>query len=1126
MKISRNSICRRIVFFATLCFVASNEAFAQSTYGRISGAVTDSSSAAVRGAKVEVVNEQTQVTRSLETSPEGRYSVGDLDPGKYTVAAGATGFNRTEHKEVTLLARDEIVIDLQLTVASAAPTTVEVVGTPVVSEDLTRFDSKTGDDINSLALNFRATASPSPIVVATLTAGVQEDSGGNITIAGQLPNVTSYSVDGVSTQNVRYGGPNRDLFPSVEGIAEFQVNTAVSNAEFSQPSSITVISRGGTNDFHGGGFWYFQRDAWNSPDQISGVTPLGNANTFGASLGGPVLLPGYNGKNKTFFFFDYEGVRLNSNTAISTNTIPSAWINGDFSGSGVIVNGLNGNPLPGNKVPASQINSTSAYLIPYLFPAATNPETALTAPNLVTSFPGKYTNDGFDGRLDQNFGSNHHLWGHVTQKTVSSIGTDAAIGAGGAGDTTYNPLLGPFSTDEDLTNIAASYSWIIKPNLINELRFGYTRANYTFSYPEALQGNSIVSGAGILGLPGPPKNGLGGVPVVYIGDILGGETNDFGHPRVNKNGIIEIGDIVSWIHGRHTMKFGFEFRHYNYQDNITFNLGDEYGDYFQNGSDAQGFATFLQGRIDDAEQAQNGPDGKPYNSHYGGFAQDEWRILPNFTLTAGLRYEVNTPFNDQTHQLGNFDTSVKGGELVIQNEETNLINPLWRAAVGNTPFVTASQVGLPDTLRYTYYGNIQPRIGVAWSPDSKTSIRSAMGIYSVPVLGAVVYSLLGVDTSYYADYGATMFPDAFPTGANAPTAYPGYRRANPFNLKDPKVIQWNFSIDRAIGWNSVIRASYTGSHTYNLIYSPDLNQVEPNTVGYAALVATPALREQNLLYPNFREVLTRANGPSAKYDAMTLELNRPFSTHLHFYNNYTWAKNITNALGAAPSSAIPTGGQGDNGENANNYFNIAADSGNAYFMPRQRFVSTFVYDLPFGTGQRYLGNIGRAANLAVGGWYVTGVTLAQTGLWLTPYFPSSLSDPSGTFPLSRSVKQQRPDCAAGQTGYLSNPTTADYFNVNAFSVPASDIGRFGNCGVGILEGPGTVTYSMSVGKRFAITERVALQYEAQFANLFNILNKGVPNTDIASSSFGLISQSQAVEQGGPRSIQMMLRLRF
>jgi hypothetical protein len=210
----------------------------------------------------------------------------------------------------------------------------------------------------------------------------------------------------------------------------------------------------------------------------------------------------------------------------------------------------------------------------------------------------------------------------------------------------------------------------------------------------------------------------------------------------------------------------------------------------------------------------------------------------------------------------------------------------------------------------------------------------------------------------------------------------------------------------------------------------------------------------------------------------------------------------------------------------NNYYDIASDSGNAYYMPRHRFVSTFLYDLPFGRGQKYLGGVGHAADLAVGGWRVTGITLAQSGPWLTPYFPSSLSDPSGTFALSRSVKQQRPDCVAGQSGYLANPATADYFNVNAYSIPASDIGRFGNCGVGILEGPGTVSFSMSVGKNFPITERIGLRYEAQFANLFNIVNDAPPNTNVASSSFGLISQSQQVEQGGPRSIQMMLRLRF
>ena len=1127
MELSRHFIHRRMAGFAVLCLVTSAAALAQSTYGTINGSVTDPSSAAVHGATVEATNQQTQVKHSLVTNAEGRYRFVNLDPGVYAVSGSAPGFSVTERKGVVLQAREELPIDLQLAVASAAATTVEVIGTPVIAEQLTQSDSKSGDAITDLPLNFRATASPSPIVVADLAPGVETDSGGNITIAGQLPTATSFSLDGISTQLPRYGGPTHDLFPSVEGIAEFRVNTAANSAEFSQATDITVISKSGSNEFHGGAFWYFQRQDMNSADPISGIIPTGDANTFGMSIGGPVLLPHvYDGKNKTFFYFDYEGVRLDSNTLISTNTPPTAWMNGDFSGAGATIDGLNGQPLPGNKVPASQINAVSAKLIPSVFPTPTSSETALTSPNLVTSFPGTYSNDGFDGRMDHNFSANHHVWARVTQKTIASVGTDAAIGAGGSGDTTYNPLMGSFSTDSDLTNTAASYNWIIKPTLINELRFGYTRANFTFGYPEAAQGESIVQNAGIEGLPGQPKNGLGGIPVFYIGDIMGGETNPYGHPRVNKNATTEIGDNLSWILGRHTVKVGVEGRRLSYQDNITFNLGDEYGDYFYNGSDAQGFATFLLGRVDDAEQAQNGPDGKPYGYHFGGFAQDEWRLRPNFTLTAGLRYEVNTPFSDQTHQLGNFDTNVPGGELVIQNEETGLINPLWREAVGSTPFVTASQVGWPDTLRETYWGNIQPRLGLAWSPESKTSIRASIGLYSVPVLGAVLYSLLGVDTSYYADYGTTYFPNAFPSGVGSAPAYPGYRRANQYNLKDPRVIQWNFSIDHDLGWNTLIRASYTGSHTYNLIYSPDLNQVEPNTVGYAALVATPALRQQNLKYPNFREVLTRADGPSAKYDALSLEANHRFAHDLTFSNSYTWAKSITNALGVAPSSAIPTGGQGDNGDNVNNIYNIAADEGNAYYLPRQRFVSTLVYDLPIGRGKKYFGGVSRFANAAVGGWRVTGITLAQTGPWLTPYFPSSLADPSGTFPASRSVKQQRPDCVSGQSGYLSNPTTADYFNVNAFSVPASNIGRFGNCGVGTLEGPGTAVFSSSVGKTFAISERVGVRYEAQFANLFNILNKAAPNMNVASSSFGLISQSQLVEQAGPRSIQMMLRFQF
>jgi hypothetical protein len=1120
---------KRNVRLAVAILFLSGAAFAQSTYGTIYGNITDPSAAIIRDAVVEATNTSTGVVRSVKTNAEGYFSFVNLDPGTYSISASAESFAPAEEKGIPLLAREERRVDLQLLVAGATATTVEVTAQTPVSEQLTLSDSKSGDVINSLALNFRATSDPSPIGVATLAPQVQSDSSGNITISGQLPTATSFSLDGISTQLVRQGGPTHDLFPSVEGIAEFRVNSAANSAEFAQPTDLTVISRSGTNDFHGGAFWYFQRESINTQDQISGIIPTGNANTFGASIGGPVLFPHiYNGKNKTFFYFDYEGVRLSTNSLIDTNTIPASWRTGNFSGAGTtIVNPITGIPFANNMIPQPLINSVSQKLIPSIFPTATNGENAITSPNLVQPFPGTYNNDGFDGRLDQNFGSNHHLYGRVTQKGISSVGTDAALGAGGAGDASYNPLMGPFTTNSDLTNVAISYSWVIKPTLINELRFGYTRANFTFSYPEAAEGNSIVSSAGIEGLPGPPKNGLGGVPVFYMGDILGGATNPYGHPRVNKNRTIEVGDNLSWIRGRHSVKFGVDFRRLDYEDNITFNLGDEYGDYYYTGNDAQAFSTFLLGIVPDAVQAQNGPDGKPFGYHFGGFAQDEWRLHPNLTVTFGLRYEVNTPFNDQTHQLGNFDTKIPGGALIIQNEETNLINPLWRQAVGNTPFLTASQAGYPDTLRYTDFNNIQPRLGIAWSPghDSKTSIRASAGRYSVPVLGAVLYSLLGVDTSYYADYGTTTFPDAFPTGAGAAAAHPGYRRANQWDLADPSVYQWNASIDHSIGWNTVLRASYTGSHTYNLIYSPDLNQIAPNTVGYAALTATTALRQQNLLYPNFREVLTRANGPSDKYQALTFEANKRFSNGLQMFNNYTYAKNITNALGAAPSSAIPIGGQGDNGDNVENIYNIAADSGNAFFNPRHRFVSTFVYDLPFGRGQHFMGGVSRAANLAIGGWHVTGVTLLQTGSWLTPYFPSSLSDPSGTFPSDRSVSIQRPDCN-GQTGYLSNPTTADYFNVSAFSVPASNIGRFGNCGVGILQGPPTHTFSMSAGKTFFLTERVGLLYEAEFSNLFNIENKAIPNMNVASSSFGQITQSQDVQQAGPRSIQMQLRLRF
>jgi hypothetical protein len=630
--------------------------------------------------------------------------------------------------------------------------------------------------------------------------------------------------------------------------------------------------------------------------------------------------------------------------------------------------------------------------------------------------------------------------------------------------------------------------------------------------------------------------------------LLGGATNQFGHPRDTKNGIWEVGDNLSWSHGKFNTKFGVDFRRVNYQDNITFEVGDEYGDYTISGSyvcaaavqkaypEACAAAQLDLGYLNEGDQAQNGPDGKPYGYHWDFFGQTAYKLRPNLTVTVGLRYELNLPLQDATNQLGQFDylkNSPYYGKLIYDQGEK--LSPAWVAAVGGMDqFVLNTQVGLPLSLRYTDKANIQPRLGLSWSPRSGTVLRAAGGMYSVPVLGAVLYSLLGVDTSNFGSYfptggpGSMTWSNVYGGGAAGPppcpTSCPGYRRANQWDLKDPRVIQWNAAFEQNVGFRSAFKASYVGSHTYDLIYSPDLNQIPANTLGYWAYRAANGAN-----FPNFREVLTRANGPGDKYEAVILEFNRHFGHGLTFDNAFTLTWNRTNALGAAPSSAIPVGGQGDNGGNVLNVYDIATATGNAFYDPRKRFLSTLVYELPVGRGKQFLGSSSRALDLFVGGWSVSGITLYHSGFWLTPYFPSSLSDPSGTAPQYRSVSAQNPDCVASASGYLSNPTVASYFNVNAYSVPASDIGRFGNCGVGILQGPNTVTFSTSLAKTVHLNERFAIRYEAQFANLFNINNWGFPNLNVGSSSFGKITSQQdgtPGSQAGPRSIQMALRLIF
>jgi hypothetical protein len=1146
------------LFLLSLCWLAGH-AVAQSTYGTLTGTVSDSTGAVVPGATVRVVNEATAAERATTADANGDYRVINLDAGNYTVTVTAANFGIFKDEHVVLPARETIRADVHLPLKSVSQETTVTANEDVVPQELTLSNTLSGTEINSLPLNFRATASPSPINVAVLTPSVNLDQNNNLTFAGQLPSATSFSLDGISIQGVRAGGPTRDLFPSVEDIDEFRVNTASGSAEYAQPTDLTVTTRGGTNKFHGSAYWFAQRKGWDSSDQIAKEYLGANGNDYGVAVSGPIW------KNHTFFWFDYETDRLGQNTLIDTQTYPAAWTSGNFGG---VTNSTTAGappfqlyipgttiPIPGNNLAAiGGVNATTAKILPLFFPTPAGPSSGdanidnTGANNLQEVFPGQYTLNGYDGRIDHTFNSRHSIFGRITDKQITSTGTDAI------GDSTYNPLMGTFSNISDLVNLAVSYNWIISPVLVNELRGGFTNANFISSYPQAAMGNSDITNFGIQGTPGPPKNGLNGVPVFYVGNLLGGVTDNDGHPSITKNSIFEVGDNLSWTHGKFNSKFGVDFRRLFYTANIDFIDGDEYGDYHASGAlgfcplqgeiaaypDACGAAQFDTGYLDYATQAQNGPDGKPYDFHYDFFGQTEYKVNNRLSLTVGLRYELNTPFIDQTNQLGNFLTNVPGGGLLYNKGEN--INPLWAEAVGNTPFIQNGTNGYnyPAGLRFLDKSNIQPRVGFAYNPiaGNDAVIKASVGQYSVPVLGAVLYSLLGIDTSYYGIYASSATDPLNWSNVFAATpgvgSDPGYRRANQFDLKDPRVTQWNFAYEQSIGKKTLGRATYIGSHTYDLIYSPDLNQVAPNTTGLATGTAaiaglTAAQRAALLKYPNFNEVLTRANGPSDKYNALILEGNRRFSQGLSFTTAYTLTSNKTNALGTAPNSAIPAGGSGagDNGNNVQDIYDIHMDYGNAFYDPRHKLLATAVYDLPFGKGREFANNLNSAANFFVGGWSTTGIFLFHTGNFLTPYFPSTVADPSGTNPSERSVAQQRPDCTG--SGTLGNPTIKQFFNPAAFTIPGNNIGRFGNCGVGILQGPKTTTLSMSAGKNFDIHEGFQLRYEAQFSNLFNITNWANPNMNVSSTAFGAITSSAPFQNGqlsGPRTIQMSLRLKY
>ena len=1089
--------------FILVIFCLVGAASAQSTYGSITGIVTDPTGAVVPGASVVVTNTRTQAERTTVSAGDGTYLLTNLDAGTYQVRVSLSGFADVVQQAV-LLARQTARINGQLALAGATEQVRVSAQSIIETSSATIDNSRSGDDINKLALNFRATSSTSPIVVATLAAGVQQDRGGAISVAGNLPFMTSFSIDGIASHSSRSGGAAREMFPSVESIEEFKVSSANNNAEFMQVTDITTTSKSGNNQLRGTAFWFLNDSTFSSVNRFAPKDATGKAikpdirtNSYGASAGGPII------KNRTFFFGTYEGVREPNEVTLSHVVPPDAFRSGDLSSiTTAIRNPATGLPFANNQIP---VHPSSAKILSSMYERQ-NQSTgaAINRPNYITNAPGSYEQNGFDARIDQQISDRQRFFARMTYKDIVKESFQT------------NTKLGAFTQAIDVRQLAGSHNLILTSNLLNEARVGFAYNLQATDYPLSSTGAQLITDFGFTGLPPTPASG--GVPYFEFAD--GSFIGTGGNKPTNVlSKSIQFSDNVTWTKGAHTIKGGVDVQHVEYRDQSSFFSGDDYGAYFFTGQfTGNAFADFLLGVPATTRYAQNPPDAEPYSTQFAGYLQDDWRATSKLSVNFGVRYDLRPPYLDRGNQLANFDRDFPGGRIIVANEAAKALIPQSvKNAVPNTPIVTAAEVGLSERLRKTDKNNINPRIGFAYRPseDGKTVFRGGYGIYTVPLYGSISYSMYASATGDVPSFQnaalpsggfAIQFPNVFP---QALRGIPGagtqdFRRANQIDLRDPQVQQWTATVERDLGWNTGVRVSYVGSSTKDLVYSPDLNQVQPNTAGYAAVRGQRPFRDWNV-------VTTRDNGSRARYDALSLEVTRRFAKGLAFNSSYTLAKHNSDSGGAVPSSFT-----GENGPSTLNIFRGDADYGPVAYTRRHRSISTFLYALPF-TSQS------RAVDVLLGGWDVTGILLLQSGSFETATF--SNRDPSGTGANVRGfTAAQRPDRTGD--GNLSSPTPDVYWDVNAFVLPANNIGRFGSGEVGTLTGPGTRVFSMTVGKNFRMPANQRLRFEMAIANLFDIENFDVPNRTITSSAFGRITNTQTVDQAGPRTVQFSLRYSF
>jgi hypothetical protein len=1096
---------KRLVISLSILSVFATIVYGQSTFGSFVGTVHDPSDAVVRKCVVTLTNIGTSASKSAETDKDGNYVLVNVEPGFYQIVMRSPGFQELVAKDLELTARQTVRVDGALVLAGEAQSVqVNTTAEAAISTDVSNLaETQSGRELVDLpvAIASRALGTTSPISTLVTQSGVQDDGGGNLSVAGTKPSQLSISVDGISTMSVRSEAPLTELFPSFEAIAEIRVSEVNNSAEFGGVSDITTISRSGNNTLHGGAFENLQNTAMNARNPFSPAVSVVKLNDFGGYLGGPVILPRlYNGKDKTFFFASYEGLRLPNQQFISESVPSLALRSGNLSAYGL------------GQVPLSQISPVALNALQYLFPLPNTGPAASVANNYTTNFPTSISSNQGDGRIDQIINSKQTFFARLSYKLKSVAAAPSGSIFAGA---TQQPELD--------YNVAAAHNFVISPTLVNELRLGVSADRVIFS--TVANADLLVKQIGIP-VPDPP-----GGNCTQTFSITGFQSTAPTCNQVTRSQTKQLLDNLTWNRGKHTVKFGGDIRNLEaYFSNNS--ASGRMGVYNFNGSVSHlnPYQAFLEGIPDSTSITEvTTPDSNAYATHYSLFAQDDWKVTPHLTINYGLRWEYHPPFGDtfknQAVLLPDAYNVVNGvvvhGAVVVPDAFLPQVNALFAASIAPTPIFGASQAGIPQTLHTADTNSFAPRFGLAWRPfrSEKTVIRGGFGRYIETVLGTLASAGFGVPAGYTGVFTnsvtngayALSFPYPFPSNLAQPGVQ-NFVSTTPVAYHDPFVYQWNITLERDLGNNIGLRLTYTGNHGGNIGYTDNIDQVPPNTIGYAKAVAGAP-------YPLWGIINDHTIGARSNYNAGTVEVNRRLSHGLQFNSSYTLAKELTDGQGFNPTAYTSQGGG-----TVSDTYNINLDYGPVPYVRKHRWVSTFLYELPFGRNRMLLGGANRLVNSIVGGWQLAGVILLQSGPYLTVVAPGV--DPAGNNFVNVSGAG-RADIVPGAAIYPANQTLADWINPAAFVKPGNNIGRIGDSQIGAAVGPGTQAVSLSLIKEVVIRERLRFQIGAAASNALNHSNYAPPtNLSVGTAGFSSITNVQSQDAGGPRAIQITARLRF